>query len=325
MNDDSQCPLCGRPAQLQEDIERRITTINCNVCSTYLIDRNDIDDFLSVRGRQRWHPLRLSALAREQAVQSRPPLYIQFRDGAYPAIAHAYGIHADELLLTHWPEFPHVVDRMLLNFAAHSGGAPGEPFQLVTHTSFLFAESGQQANYYLRLLMNSREWIAANGPNYEITDAGWQRIAELKRSRPSADNPAFVAMWYGGRERRDEMNAVYGAIRAGVRRAGYNVTRADLEEHNEYVMNKILGDIRVAPFVVAEFTNHRNGVYFEAAFAKGLGSEVICCCRDGELRDAHFDTKQLNHILWESPDDLAERLSGRILGVLGRGPHQPSS
>lgn len=68
----------------------------------------------------------------------------------------------------------------------------------------------------------------------------------------------------------------------------------DQVEHNEHIMDKILAMIRIAPFVVADFTHHRNGVYFEAGFAKGLGIPVVSCCRQDEFEKAHCDTKQLN-------------------------------
>lgn len=50
---------------------------------------------------------------------------------------------------------------------------------------------------------------------------------------------------------------------------------------NKAVIDRILGEIRRARFVVADFTGQRNSLYYEAAFAAGLGREVISCCREG--------------------------------------------
>jgi nucleoside 2-deoxyribosyltransferase len=87
-------------------------------------------------------------------------------------------------------------------------------------------------------------------------------------------------------------------------------------------MDKILGDIRMAPFVVADFTGHRNGVYLEAGFARGLGLPVIHTCRSDELDNAHFDTAQLNHVVWTTPDELRSKLFHRIAGTIGLGPQK---
>ena len=46
-------------------------------------------------------------------------------------------------------------------------------------------------------------------------------------------------------------------------------------EHVENINDKMLADIRRAQFVVADFTHHPNGVYFEAGFALGLAKLVI--------------------------------------------------
>ena len=141
------------------------------------------------------------------------------------------------------------------------------------------------------------------------------------RHTGTSDDPAFVAMWFGGDERADEMREVYvKGLEPAVRDAKYRVKKADSEPHNEWIMNQVLGDIRIAPFVVADFTGHAEGVYYEAGFAKGLGKPVIHTCKASDFREAHFDTKQINHVLWDSPADLRAKLREHIRGTIGEGP-----
>jgi nucleoside 2-deoxyribosyltransferase len=136
-------------------------------------------------------------------------------------------------------------------------------------------------------------------------------------------------MWFGVSEKSDptdmttvEMKRIYEkGIRPAVEAAGYRVTRVDLEEFNDCIMDKVLGDIRAAPFVVADFTGHRNGVYLEAGFARGLGHPVIQTCAESHMDKAHFDTRHLNHICWKDASDLRERLLQRIRGTIGVGPY----
>ena len=75
--------------------------------------------------------------------------------------------------------------------------------------------------------------------------------------------------------------------------------------------------------MVADFTQGddgaRGGVYYEAGFAYGIDIPVIYTCRkDGEPRLA-FDTRQYNHILWETPEELRKALRNRIAAALGEG------
>lgn len=132
----------------------------------------------------------------------------------------------------------------------------------------------------------------------------------------------FVAMWFGGETDTKVMDDVFNnGIQQAIEAAGYRATRVDLTEHNDWIMDKVLGDIRRAPFVVADFTEHRNGVYLEAGFARGLGIPVIHTCRKDHLSKAHFDTAQLNHVVWEKTAELQEKLYHRILGTIGEGPY----
>jgi nucleoside 2-deoxyribosyltransferase len=119
------------------------------------------------------------------------------------------------------------------------------------------------------------------------------------------------------------MGALYeNGIAPAVTRAGYRVTRVDLQEHNDFIMDQVLGDIRLAPFVIADFTGNRGGVYLEAGFARGLGTPVIHTCSESDFNDAHFDIQQINTIRWVQPEDVLDRLFHRIRGTIGEGPYR---
>jgi|SRR5580693_2606254 hypothetical protein len=81
---------------------------------------------------------------------------------------------------------------------------------------------------------------------------------------------------------------------------------------NDGITDRILSEIRLAQFVVADFTGQRGGVYFEAGFARGLGREVIWSCRKDEKDLVHFDIKHFGLVLWETPADLREKLAESI-------------
>ena len=90
-------------------------------------------------------------------------------------------------------------------------------------------------------------------------------------------------------------------------------------------MFEIIARIKESRFVVADVTEHRNGVYFEGGFAMGMGLPVIWMCHEGDMKNAHFDTRQLNHIVWtDDIPKLRKDLANRILATIGKGPIRPA-
>lgn len=137
-------------------------------------------------------------------------------------------------------------------------------------------------------------------------------------------------MWYGiekntdgseNHDREPEMTELYRKILEAVQAVGYKAIRADLNQHNNFIMDQVIADIKEAPFVISDLSGHRNGVYFEAGFARGLNLEVIHTCKDTDFADAHFDVKQINTIKWATPGEIVQPLMDRIRATVGRGPH----
>ena len=66
-----------------------------------------------------------------------------------------------------------------------------------------------------------------------------------------------------------QMNEAYErGFQIGVLKAGYNPARIDRVQHVNRIDDEIIVQIREADFVVADFTGHRAGVYFEAGFVR---------------------------------------------------------
>jgi len=97
---------------------------------------------------------------------------------------------------------------------------------------------------------------------------------------------------------------------------GFSAVRIDRKEHNNQITDEIMAGIRSAEFMVADFTGHRGGVYYEAGFARGLGREVIYCCREDSFTERHFDTSVINHVVWTGPKDLRRKLADRIKATI---------
>jgi len=147
-----------------------------------------------------------------------------------------------------------------------------------------------------------------------ITSDGWDYLEKQERQIEERTQ-AFVAMSFS-----DDLKPIWqGPIKNAIIKAGYKPHRVDAEPHSDRIDVKIISEIKNSRFVVADVTEQKRGVYFEAGFAQGLGLPVIWCVRKDDLENVHFDTRQYNHIVWEAPDDLENQLYDFICAIIGKG------
>jgi hypothetical protein len=165
-----------------------------------------------------------------------------------------------------------------------------------------------------------------------LTLEGMDR-AEKLLSESARSEQCFVAMWF-----HEEIRSIYDKyISRAVIDAGFKPIMIALEEFNDDICDKIMAEIKRSRFVIADFTGHRGGVYFEAGYAYGLGLPVIWTCRNDwfntevskvvktiegteveilENRQIHFDIEHFNFILWETGEELYDKIKNRILASL---------
>lgn len=159
--------------------------------------------------------------------------------------------------------------------------------------------------------------LASGGDQYRLRLKGWEHASQLARAQIRSSQ-AFVAMSFSP----GLSSVYYNAIKPALKHCGYLPLRVDQVEYNDKIDDRIVADIRSSGIMVADFTEHKAGVYFESGFAMGLGLEVIRTCRDTDLRDTHFDTRQYNHIVWKDEADLKDKLIARIQATVPL-KHQP--
>lgn len=151
-------------------------------------------------------------------------------------------------------------------------------------------------------------------PTVKILPKGWAHLELLKASNPESPF-GFVAMWFN-----QTMTGIYdNAIEPAITSAGYKPLRVDREEHVGKIDDFIITNIRRARFVAADLTGQRQSVYFEAGFALGLNLPVFYTCREDDIKSIHFDIRQFNCIAWHNCTELKERLTNRIIAVIGQG------
>lgn len=107
-------------------------------------------------------------------------------------------------------------------------------------------------------------------------------------------------------------------LKTAIEKEGFNyiVVNQDNVEHNKSINDEIIANLKSSRIIIADFTNHRNSVYFEAGYAMGINIPIIWTCQEGHENDMSFDTRQFPHIIWKSKDDLVKQVIDRIKVIL---------
>jgi nucleoside 2-deoxyribosyltransferase len=219
--------------------------------------------------------------------------------------------------------------RYLLAYIAHKSRFPGDATSLEAKNDYpiCFAANLNEFEFYVQYAKDAgfldRKPVGMRSlPEYWLTAKGWE---ETRRIRTLESPYAFVAMSFSKEGERGKLltRAFEQAIKPAIEdEACYQkAIRVDKEEFLGDIVFEIIARIKECRFVVADVTNHRNGVYFEAGYAMGMNLPVIWMCHQDDIKNAHFDTSHLNHIVWD--DDTAKLrrdLANRILATIGRGP-----
>jgi hypothetical protein len=210
--------------------------------------------------------------------------------------------------------------RKLLAALARKSLKPGDDVKIHPDTDFplAYARDANELRYYVNYA-GEIGWLTstsnAHGLTVRLTPKGWE---EAQHPARVDSNTAFVAMWFD-----ESLTEAYTkGIQLAIEECGFRAVRVDLEDtNNDDIVYEILAKIRASRFVVADVTGHRQGVYFEAGFAKGLSIPVIWTCKTDDFRKEHrtFDTEHFNHVVWNDANDLRQKLVNRINGSIDIG------
>jgi len=195
-------------------------------------------------------------------------------------------------------------------------------FQYETDWPLLVAPS-QETALFILLELARAGYLHQQGNSAPVppkpTWKAYERLDQIRSSGRSSD-AGFVAMSFSP----GQIEVWEQVIGPGILAAGYRPIRVDQYEHNRRIDDEIIAQIRRCRFLVADFTEQKKGVYFEAGFALGLGRNVIWMCKQSEINDLHFDTRQFNHILYDELGRAQKALTNRIVALEGQGSYLAS-
>lgn len=301
MSDSSPCPICNAIAEItrRKDHENDVHW-SCQRCGKFRV-------LGSARGP-------ISRLNKEQQAQLSGWIFHQNSQDSIPRLTRDV---LEQVMTRPVPTISERSDRLLLE-ALRGQTRLGAPFN-INEPRFIAATCSQDTHEvaFLLQMLSDRGLMqtTAIGGKCEVLPNGYAAADALARS-PGPSGKGFVAMSFSPTLE----HAYANGLQVGILNAGYEPIRVDRVEHTNRIDDEIIAQIRAASFVVADFTGHRGGVYFEAGFALGLNLPVIWTCQKDDMAGLHFDIRQYNTIDWDSPDDLAVRLQRRIEATLGKGP-----
>ena len=153
--------------------------------------------------------------------------------------------------------------------------------------------------------------ISINNP--KLSFDGLEYVESL--NEPNINSKQVFAAFYFS----DEIKEIFDTeVRKAVEECGLTYTRvsSSTTAHDTTINDEIIAMIKSSRIVIADFTDHRNSVYFEAGYALGMKLPLIWTCRSDHADNLSFDTRQYPHILWDTADDLQQQLINRIKTIL---------
>lgn len=189
-------------------------------------------------------------------------------------------------------------------------------FNIVQQPAVAYAKDNQEFDNIIKVLddngiISGKTTFGREVRTFYLSLRGIKYAEELLK-HSTESKQGFVAMWFA-----KDMEYIFDDfISKAIQDAGFDPCIIRNVEHNDDICDEIIAQIRKSKFLIADTTGHRNGVYYEAGFAYGLGLPVIWTCREDDLKNAHFDVNHNNFIVWKTGEEFYQKLKNRIMATV---------
>lgn len=338
------CPICGSEAYYEFLFQENRVFWGCPVCGRFQLDYLDVQSRLNYNHLLSYlvyHRFKFNDTEYRYHTTLDKDICDKYKKEFESGNGtHGHPVHMDVDMIENWypktfseridyilmyinAHTPHIGQEITWNFPEMLGALFVDRYEI--DKSYPLSNSIKQSlrdeddctkevEYMLKYLASNSYIEYANGPDTNeaviltLAPDGYKRVDQLLRNT-SHGRSALVAMKFG-----EDTHNLREAIRQGIVSAGYVAVFIDEVQHNDLITPELLKRIKDSKFVVVDLTHQNNGAYFEEGYAIGLGKPVIQLCRQGTL--LHFDIAQKNTIIWETEEDIPERLHNRITATI---------
>lgn len=177
-----------------------------------------------------------------------------------------------------------------------------------------YLRSADELNFYIKVLEQDGLIVIVDASEgfpkkFRCTYKGINHALKLEVEGDQS-NKCFIAMSFN-----PKMEEARKAIKKAIVQTGFEPVIIDERnvESDRTINDEIIASLKKCKFCVADFTYQSKGVYFESGFAVGQGKKVIYTCEEEDFKkNAHFDIKPLQHILYSSTEQLTKDLINKI-------------
>jgi len=318
MSEDKNCFFCGSECEIYPaPLMHNVKDYRCKYCGAYIL--NDRLKIYVPNITDSSIKFRIACILNERRLKGLGGIALSNKTDKEDKIYTYPQVSVDDIL----DEFPKkasdLLNRTLLNLSRLSE----RPFEVIRINIYdtsadrlhLFALDKTACETIIRELVEQElircDYNDIDDRDINLTAKCWEIVENLQQTAIDSKR-VFVAMWFD-----ESMNDYYkDGIKKAIEEAGYTPVRIDLQDFNEKICDEIIAEIKRCKFLVSDFSGERGGVYFEAGFAKGLGRPVIFTVKKDDVEKLHFDTRQYNHIVYDSPEDLHKKLYNRICATI---------
>lgn len=325
------CPLCGNEGTISEwSNVKNFFTVKCSICGKFGLDRQVLQDLdKNYQGRINclsetlnypgegvfWH-WNLGILGSQDIAK-------KIQDGnwhsrSYEQIKGMPIVHAEKPInilmlaakkLSNKPPFAGLCFTQK-DFFSLKIDTLEEAVEWLTQIEGKFLEL--EAGSALALIENLEY------AQFFISALGWEKINELAASNIS--NKVFLAQSFTFFDK----DWLFDVCKKACGDFGFELWRADSTEYNDGIVDNIKSKINESAFLICDLTDNKNGVYWEAGYAEGLGRPVIYTVQsdhlkgDRKIQGVHFDIQHLNLIKWKKEsNEMTENIYKRLLDRIG--------
>ena len=300
--DSPTCLLCNKEIDEKPHSSAVDQRYHCSICGEVALQK----EFPVERYRKVRHIL--SGWTRERSEKQEKTMIIMADDA--PPVEDGIAVKA----ILNLPTIPHTIDEQIMKLleAIHRKSAFfGDEISIKTSQDYPFAylehfeRSGELVRPFSKMLSQVIKLGWLNRPSgniykVELTIEGLRVLEKARRVTPETFD-CFIAMPFG-----DELlDRIYKeAMVPAILAAGYRPIQMAYLEHNNNIIDEMLGNIKRSRFLVADLTHQNQNVYYEAGFAQGLGIPVTYTVHEEHADDIKFDTQHTNQIRWTDSDEL---------------------